>query len=307
MTSIPISNLWEIEDQYISQVNYDGYANWNNTARGNVTTVGTNGSPSYYCTYDQSGNVWELIDINSATNVLIRGGSWSCGDLYTISSSYRKEISIYENDLDYGIRLCSSVPHAFSEWSYVADIDNMADDSLFGGYGTVGYNFYIQKYPITNNEYKNFLNIVDSCGLNRYRLYSPLMMIEAQGGITYNISRDVGDKYGVKVNMGDKPVVCIDWFRAARLANWIHNGANSDANTENGVYELLNNSLVSRNISGSRSCWIPTENEWYKAAFYDPTKISNKYWKYATRNDITPQAVSKVDTYGNGPCKVSCS
>lgn len=305
MTSI--SNLWEIEDQYISQVNYDGYANWNGTTKGNVTTVGTNGAPSYYCTYDQSGNVWELIDINKNTNALIRGGGWSCSDLYTISSSYRKEISIYENDLDYGIRLCASVPHSFSEWSYITDINNLEDDAIFGGYGKVAYNFYIQKYPTTNNEYKTFLNTVDPSGLNTYRLYSPLMMIEKQGGITYNSSRDIGDKYGIKTNMGDKPVVCMDWFRAARLANWIHNGFASGSSTEIGVYNLFNNSLISKNTSNNIVCWIPKEDEWYKAAFYDPTKISNKYWKYATRNDMTPKPVSKIDVYGNGPCKVICS
>ena len=307
MTDTPISSLWEIEDQYISQVNYDGYANWNNSVKGNVTTVGTNGAPSHYCTYDQSGNVWELIDIDSDTNVLIRGGSWSCGDLYTISSSYRKQISIYEQDLDYGIRLCSSLPHSFSEWSQITDMNNIEDDVLFGGYGKVDYNFYIQKYPVTNDEYKNFLNIVDPCGLNERRLYSPLMMIETQGGITHNASNEYGQKYDIKINMGNKPVVCIDWFRAARLANWIHNGANQSSSTENGAYNLSNHTFLDRSSDGSNSCWIPKENEWYKAAFYDPTKTgSSKYWKYATRNDITPSATIKIDNLGNGPCKVSC-
>lgn len=306
MTSIPVSSLWKIEDEYISQVNYDGYANWNGTSKGNVTTVGTNGASSYYCTYDQSGNVWELIDINSNINVLIRGGSWSCGDLYTTSSSYRKQISIYEHDLDYGVRLCASSPNVFSQWSHIIDPNNTEDDALFGGYGRVDYDFYIQKYPITNDEYKTFLNIVDPCGLNRYRLYSPLMTVEIQGGIKYISSNEYGQKYDTKTNMENKPAICIDWFRATRLANWLHNGGNSSSDTESGVYSLSDNIFLGRS-EGSKSCWVPTENEWYKAAYYDPSKIGmSKYWKYATRNDITPSAVSKVDNKGNGPCKVSC-
>lgn len=307
MISIPELLKWEIEDQYISQVNYDGQSNWNSTNRGNVTTVGTNGAPSYYCTYDQSGNVWELIDIDGKNNCLIRGGSWSCGDLYTISSSYRKEISIYENDLDYGIRLCSSMVHEFSEWSYVSDPNNIIDESVLGGYGKVDHDFYIQKYPTTNNEYKLFLNSVDPCGLNEHRLYSPLMFIETQGGIKYNSSNAYGNKYDVKSSMGDKPVVCIDWFRAARLTNWIHNGATSESDTESGVYNLSGNIFLNKDTNNLYTCWIPKEDEWYKAAFYDPSKTSNKYWKYATRNDMTPNPTKNIDNSGNGPCKISCS
>jgi sulfatase modifying factor 1 len=31
--------------------------------------------------------------------------------------------------------------------------------------------------------------------------------------------------------------------------------------------------------------WIPSEDEWYKAAYYDPTKGGSNYWKYATQSD----------------------
>lgn len=35
------------------------------------------------------------------------------------------------------------------------------------------------------------------------------------------------------------------------------------------------------------SYWLPTQDEWYKAAFYDPTKNDGVggYWKQATRSD----------------------
>jgi len=297
-----------IEDIYISKVNYSRFANWNNTTTGNVTTVGTNGGPSYYCTYDQSGNVWEIINILEKNNVLLRGGSWSCGNQYSISSSYRQKYCIYKTNLDVGIRLCSSVEHSFSDWSFVDNANNPADDELFGSYGSVAYDYYIQKYPVTNEQYTTFLNSVDTIGSNSKRLYSPATYTALQGGIGYISSNDVGSKYFVKNNMGDKPVIYMDWFKAARLSNWIHNGASAGDDTETGVYDLISgNPSVDKSLSAT--CWIPTEDEWYKAAFYDPTKRQSAggYWKYATRNDITPDKVYEIDIYGNGPCQIGCS
>ena len=41
---------------------------------------------------------------------------------------------------------------------------------------------------------------------------------------------------------------------------------------------------------------IPTENEWYKAAFYDPHKTgATRYWDYPTKsNDIPSNVFSKT-------------
>ena len=81
------------------------------------------------------------------------------------------------------------------------------------------------------------------------------------------------------------------------------------------VRKYFNNSLIN---SGSYSVavpestapvklsaaryWIPTENEWYKAAYYDPAKSgvgSPGYWAYPTRSDTMPSPVS-ADSDGNG-------
>ena len=294
-----------LKDKYISQVNWNRNANWNSTVNGSVTTVSTNGGPSYYGTYDQSGNVWELIDNPQNTEKILRGGSWSCGDLYTISSSYRKKISIYDTDLDVGVRLCTSSPdeNDWTTWIKIGDPSNIPDDTLLGSYGSVTYDFYIQKYPVTNDEYAFFLNIVDPYGNNALELYSPLMGLEVQGGIIFNPFNKIGAKYICKPYMNNKPVVNINWIRAARLCNWLHQGIHTESTTENGVYEI-NQALTTKSIDGK--FWIPLEDEWYKAAFFDAHKEENgAYWKYATQNDITPNPVTNVDFYGNGPCSVS--
>ena len=42
-----------------NSANYNFTADWN-SQDGNVSTVGSNGINSFYGTYDQTGNVWEL-------------------------------------------------------------------------------------------------------------------------------------------------------------------------------------------------------------------------------------------------------
>ena len=38
-----------------------------------------------------------------------------------------------------------------------------------------------------------------------------------------------------------------------------------------------------------RGYWLPSEDQWYKAAYYDPTKGGvGGYWEYATRSDALP-------------------
>ncbi len=46
------------------------------------------------------------------------------------------------------------------------------------------------------------------------------------------------------------------------------------------------------------SFWLPSENEWYKAAYYDPTKDgTGGYWLYPTRSSSVP-AEATADAFG---------
>jgi formylglycine-generating enzyme required for sulfatase activity len=90
--------------------NFSSCADWNGQD-GNVTTVGTNGGPSFYGTYDQSGNVFEWNDLNNTTGSSrgLRGGGWD-GNAFFLSSSVRNAFDpSLEND-GYGFRLASPVP-----------------------------------------------------------------------------------------------------------------------------------------------------------------------------------------------------
>ena len=61
-----------------------------------------------------------------------------------------------------------------------------------------------------------------------------------------------------------------------RFTNWLHNGqpggAQDAATTEDGAYTLLGamSGIIAKN--GGAKAWIPSESEWYKAAYYDPNQ-----------------------------------
>jgi formylglycine-generating enzyme required for sulfatase activity len=68
--------------------------------------------------------------------------------------------------------------------------------------------------------------------------------------------------------LANRPVVYVSWFDAARMANWMMNGQGSSS-TETGAYTLngANSGIIVANAGAQ--VYIPTENEWYKAAYYN--------------------------------------
>jgi hypothetical protein len=124
------------------------------------------------------------------------------------------------------------------------------------------------------------------------------MSSSINGGITRSGSPG-NYVYATKNNMSNKPVVFVDWFAAARFCNWLHNGKTSSSSTENGAYALNNLNPIVNKLAGAQY-WIPTENEWYKAAFFKKNE-TNEYWQYATQSNNVPQLVTTNSTGdGNG-------
>jgi len=91
-------------------------------------------------------------------------------------------------------------------------------------------------------------------------------------------------------------VTYITWFDGARFANWMHNGQptgpQNSATTESGSYSL--NGAMSGNSfirnSGATYC-LPSLNEWYKAAYYQPAAAggdTDGYWLYPMQTNSTP-------------------
>ena len=163
------------------------------------------------------------------------------------------------------------------------------------GEGTVGYDYRIGKYEVTNAQYAEFLNAV--ARTDTYGLYNANMGSDANGGITRS-GMSGSFTYAAKQNMGNKPVNWVSWYDAARFTNWLHNsqptGLQTTLTTEDGAYALTGNTgLISKN--GSATVWIPTGEEWYKAAYHDPTSGAgggDNFWLYPTRSDSVPTVAS---------------
>lgn len=83
----------------------------------------------------------------------------------------------------------------------------------------------------------------------------------------------------------------------------VGNGATATSSTETGAYTLGNMTTGTPPAKnpGARY-WVPSENEWYKAAYYDPNKSGTGvggYWSYATQSDTAPSTVT-ANELGNG-------
>jgi formylglycine-generating enzyme required for sulfatase activity len=180
-----------------------------------------------------------------------------------------------------------------ASWVTVGDPGNTADTT---GYGAVADSFRIMKFEFQNSQYAAFLNAV--AATDTYSLYNPNMGSNARGGITRSGSSG-SYTYAVKANMGDKPVNYVSWFDAARVANWLQNGQGSGS-TETGAYTL--NGATTGNapaVNSGASYFLPTEDQWYKAAYYKGGGTNAGYWDYATQSDTSPTPVT-ADSTGIG-------
>jgi formylglycine-generating enzyme required for sulfatase activity len=176
------------------------------------------------------------------------------------------------------------------DWVTVGDPGNAADTDP-PGFGAVATSFRIMKYEFTNQQYTAFLNSV--AATDTYSLYHSNMGSNALGGITRS-GASGSYTYAAKANMGDKPVVFVSWFDAARVSNWLMNGATGTSSTETGAYTLVGGqtSGTARAVNPGAAFYIPTQNQWYKAAYYKGSGTNAGYWNYATQSDTAPRAVT---------------
>jgi len=180
------------------------------------------------------------------------------------------------------------------QWVTVGDPGNTADTAP-AGYGAVAASFQIMKYEFTNQLYTEFLN--SKAATDTYSLYDTRMGSLALGGITQS-GASGSYSYSAKANMGDKPVNFVSWFDAARVSNWLMNGATSSSSTETGAYTLVGGqtSGSAPAVNPGATFYVPTEDQWYKAAFYKGGGTNAGYWNYATQSDSDPTAVTAGGT-----------
>lgn len=168
--------------------------------------------------------------------------------------------------------------------------DDPADGDLWTNglqrYGAVDHDFGIAKNETTIGQYAEFLNTVARS--DPYGLYNTAMA-SAPATATAGITRSGSDgTYGYSVigSSVNKPITLVSWFDAARFCNWLHNGQGSGG-TETGAYTLNGAMSGIYTVNPGAKNWIPSEDEWYKAAYYDATKDGiGGYWRYPTQSDL---------------------
>jgi formylglycine-generating enzyme required for sulfatase activity len=165
-------------------------------------------------------------------------------------------------------------------FAHIGDAGNANDTILSGGAyrGSVNDAYYISKYEVTQEQWKDFLNEVaktDSHGLYNTNMtktnYSWITRTGSSGSYSYDVDS----------NYAKRPVVFVGLLDAKRFCNWLTTG-----DTESGLYDVVNGGT---NDVRDNTTWLsnggvvlPDENEWYKAAYYDPNKGGSGVGGYHT-------------------------
>ena len=180
----------------------------------------------------------------------------------------------------------------------VGNPGNAADDT---GYGRVDYIYNISKYEVTNAQWREFLTAKASVS-DPHGLYNEDMGL-LYGGIDRTWSNGA---YVYTANDGNsiwdnRPVAYVSYWDVARICNWLHNGQGT-ADTDSGAYVNIAKQETFARQPGAKYV-IPTENEWYIAAYYDPNKGGAGvpgYWDYPMMSDISTDPSNNVTTPDGG-------
>ena len=102
----------------------------------------------------------------------------------------------------------------------------------------------------------------------------------------------------------NKPATSISWNRAARFVNWLNTSTGNHVaykfttSGDNDNIDLWASGDAGYDVNNkyrnsSAKYVLPSYNEWYKAAYYDPNKTGGAgYWDYGTGSDSVPTKTS---------------
>ncbi len=187
---------------------------------------------------------------------------------------------------------CLFSPQAWSEvtfeWVTVGNVGNPADPGT--GDGSVDYVYQISKFEVTNAQYAEFLTAV----LLEGNVVFPTSD-QAEQAVLW--AQESIDQIGAQGAFSYQPVVGRELYPASmtfldsmRFVNWLENGqpdgVPGNVTTEAGTYNVFEGATEVRGASATYA--IPTWDEWYKAAYHDPSKSGSQYWLYPNGSDTLP-------------------
>jgi len=189
------------------------------------------------------------------------------------------------------------------DWVTVGNPGNAADTT---GFGSVADTYRISRYEVTNAQYAEFLNAkaaADTLGLYNSNMGDSSPGASGFGGITRSGSAG-SYTYSPIAGRENMPVNHVSFYDSLRFTNWLHNGQGS-GDTETGAYTLLggtetpsNGLTVTRNANAT--IFLTSEEEWYKAAYYDPVTAS--FFDYPAGSDTQTTCASPGGTPNIANC-----
>lgn len=204
-----------------------------------------------------------------------------------------------------------SVPDYDFQWVTIGNVNNPAYSGptnpnlapFPNGRGSVAYEYRISKLEITTAQWMEFVNTFAT----QSRELANEIGQPAQWGARFdNGYSGPGDRYvlGSNPNARNYPVAGIPWRNAALYCNWLHNNKSSDPLAiRSGAYDASTwgfgptpfSVTDAPNRMPGAKFFIPSFDEWTKAAHYDPTKGGVPgvgggvgYWLHTNRTDDAP-------------------
>ena len=172
------------------------------------------------------------------------------------------------------------------------------------GLGAVSFEYQIGKYLVSMEDYAEFLNSVAQT--DTFGLYNTLLASDTQAGGINRSGVSGSYRYQVQSGKSKRPITYVSWLDAARYVNWLHNGkpvgAQDATTTESGAYSLNGATGFSSYVRSTMAQYfLPSEDEWYKAAFYKGGGTNAGYWLFANQSDTAPTG-SASDIVGGASC-----
>jgi len=194
--------------------------------------------------------------------------------------------------------------HTF-DWAVIGDPGNVAYDGEFDlssdfpedrfsvGHGSVDYTYQMSKLEVTTGQWLDFVN--------RFATQSSNPISFLRGSSRGIVGSGPFGNYALNphVDNAEQLPVEVTFVSSMMYANWLHNGTPDDINSLfHGAYQLdfepgENPTLeqVPLEHEPDAKFWIPTLDEWIKAAHYDPDHDGpgeGGYWRYNTTSDTAP-------------------
>jgi len=201
------------------------------------------------------------------------------------------------------------VPDYDFDWAVIGDPGNAPYDGRFNpphsrplvatGRGSVDYSYRISKLEITTGQWLEFVNAFAPRSANPNFFLKPAIW-----GARSTFTPGVYELNPFISNAAQLPVLSINWREAAMYANWLHNDKSLEMSAiTNGAYDTstfgekfdAQGRLVGftdqRTHNPDAKFWIPTLDEWMKAAHWDPSRFGpgdGGWWQYSHSSDEPP-------------------